>query len=180
MQFSNIKSEYLQVLNNLRNYILFPQDRLEAIRKLGFSDFSDTVERYNKQILQARLLYEELQTLTEFGWISNSSYTWSYSIIKCGLQMGLCRISAIKMFQIKTDVEELNQPVLFPYSIFRISKENNEYILNNQDGQKLKITYDMICMALPRVPDIDPENSKLELDLSDRFHVEINQDFVIV
>lgn len=184
MSFIDIKTQYLKTLKNLASFIIFPQDRLDAIKKSGFSDFYYQLKKYNKLILEARSLYVQLQTLTKFGLFVNSQRAWTYSITKCASYMELCRSEAYKLLtSTKNGIAGFAKNAIVRQSgvtnstmcLLYIQKENGTYVMRSSKETK-KFTYDQVCAFLPRPlieKSITVEITKLDLDSSDRLQENI-------
>lgn len=177
MTFEIIKTDYLDVLNDLSSHILYPQDRLDAIKNAAFAEFAISAEKYNKQVLKARKLVTQLQDLKKFGWFYNSQRAWLASIIKCATFINYYISEATNMLKVTGfDAFRLRQSGITNINIliFLAKKKNNLYVITT-DNESKELTYVEICKCLPRpmimsdkVLGID--NSVLNLDPSDQYN----------
>jgi hypothetical protein len=150
--FSTTKHEYLSVLTNMANRIIFPYHRIEAIKKTGFIEFVDIAQKYNKSIIKLRLLKLQFEKIYKFGLFFDSKYYWNKIISKHVHNVNNCIAKLEKLFTFdETHSYFFNQSGVTSdtIKIFLIVKEQNKYMLKTNTTTTC-YTYQELCNMLPR------------------------------
>jgi hypothetical protein len=153
----NTRNDMLEILALLSSFICFPTEALNQIRKSGFSEFADCTDNYNREILRARNLYDELKNMKSFGYFWNSTSAWTYSISSIALKIRHYREQTLRTLQPGAGLGAFVKNQLISQAgisgmtplIFITRKVNGKYVVQTETIKR-EVTLAQVCAMLPR------------------------------
>lgn len=168
--FQDVKQQLATSLETIGSHILFPQERLDAMKRVGSADAISHLENYNKQILKARSLLVQLNALDKFGWFLNSQRVWLASVVKCAELRKFyidqfCSFLATQDMFSRMMISQMGITKFTPV-IFMIQKKGSQYTATNANETQV-LTYEQVCGLLPNPGQMMGMKLEAKLDPSD-------------
>lgn len=178
--FQQVKQSLLNLLVEYKDYLIYPNDRLDVLKSVGVDTFVSFAKIYNSTLLKIRKLYSSLHKLEKFTFLYNSQCAWMFSVTNTIGKLNIYKEAMIKETQNQNFFTQIlyNQAGLktLPLALFmNIKKQNNEYAFIDPKNKNTTImTHERVCNLLPN-PFIIKNNTLFNdcsfqgLDDSDKF-----------
>jgi hypothetical protein len=174
---TNTKQKLLNLLDTYQNYLVYPEDRINAIG-VHLPDFAYYAGKYNNSLKKIRELYVKLSAMNELGFFSSISYNLTVSMTVASFvtnKENMCKELSDNKDVFKSILVRQSGLNLKALVCFLMIKKS-EGIYTVTDEEKINnLEYDVVLKFLPRpliIKTGEPlkcDDSILSLDSSDIF-----------